>query len=141
MDRNVKYSAVDWIVENLAGKYLISRNKTISVADIRKLVTFLLKLPVIEPTGHLVHFRERGLQSGLIGLIQHIEDLLTQCASTRAELELYVETNCWSLLHLGTLADDSCESGSWESLDSLLLSRLHSNERSLGMVLDADKVF
>ena len=99
-------------------------NGCIDVLSIRKVLSYLLRLPIVEPTGHVVHFRERGLQSGLIGLIQHVEDMLTQVAAMRAELELYIEQGVWSLTQLGTLADDSREGGDWTDLDSLM-SRLH----------------
>ena len=78
----------------------------IDVLSIRKILSYLLRLPIVEPTGHVVHFRERGLQSGLIGLVQHVEDMLTQVATIRSELELTIEQGVWSLNQLGTLADD-----------------------------------
>ena len=141
MDQNVKFAAIDWIIDNLSSKFLTTRNKQIDILSIRKVISYLLQLPVVEPTGRVVHFRERGLQSGLFGLIQHVEDLLTQVATIRAELELYVEQGVWSLKQLGTLADDSCEGGDWNDLDSVLMSRLHANEKCFGMILDSDRVY
>ena len=101
MDRNTKFAAIDWILDNLSAKFLTTRNGCIDVLSIRKILSYLLRLPVVQPTGHVVHFRERGLQSGLIGLIQHVEGMLTQVATIRPELELYIEQGVWSLRHLG----------------------------------------
>ena len=49
MDRNVRFAAIDWIIDNLSAKFLTTRNKCISVSCIRKLISYLLRLPIIEP--------------------------------------------------------------------------------------------
>ena len=80
----------------------------------------------MEPDGTVVTLRARGLQSGLIGMVQACEDLMVQFACSRAELEMALGCGHWSLKQLGSLADDATQSGDWEDHISLLESGTHS---------------
>lgn len=99
----------------------------------------LCRTPVVEPDGALVNFRNRGLQSGLYGFIQHMEDAATQLRIIRGELELYCERGEWCLETIGTLADDSLETGDWTDCDDFFSSRLHSS-KIVGLEIDEERI-
>ena len=118
MDRSVRSTWYDYHADCVAEKFIGSKN-----ADILKR---LHRAPVVEPSGDVVTFRARGLQSGLIGFVQSCEELMVQFASIRGELELCANTGRWSMKQLGSFADDATQSGDWDDHDSLLSSRLNS---------------
>lgn len=53
----------------------------------------------------------RSLQIGLIAFVQATEDFISQFTAIRGELELALDCGAWNLPQVGTLADDSTESG------------------------------
>ena len=101
-----------------------SCNSVLSLDKLKTAMMQLLTLPVLEPEGALVRMRSSGLRYCLYGLVQEVEDRVTQASWFRAELELYIERGEFSLKKLGSLADDSTEDGDWDCVDSCCSEKL-----------------
>lgn len=98
-------------------RFTFSNNSVISVKDIPRVVCRLPRVPHAEPTGCVSFFRERGLSSGVYGLVQDFEDVLWQRAAIRSSIQRYQHTGHYGLKVLGTLADDVCQTDTCEDED------------------------
>ena len=77
-DRSIRHSGVEPCAFDLESRYIGSDSPDIVVRDIAPIVRNTVKILVIEPDGRVVYFASRGLQSGAIGLVQDLEDTISQ---------------------------------------------------------------